>query len=191
MRRLITIALVAPTLAMGVVLGLSASAQAACAPGPLRTELKAADLVVTGTVTKVDTLPGRQVYTLAVKRVYAGTAHATLELQAPTADRPCALPVKKGDRWLFLSQGAAKTPVVRGDWGSTELTSEAATVVADVLGSGHRPASGGSATSEVRLTKVGSAEPWGFWQLALPGAVLAGGGFLVLLLARALGRARH
>ncbi|TCJ22001.1 hypothetical protein [Nocardioides jejuensis] len=191
MRRLITIALVAPTLSMGVVLGLSASAQAACASGPLRTELKDASLVVTGTVTTIDELPGRQVYTVAVERVYAGTAHATLEVQAPTADRPCALPVKKGDHWLFLSQGAAKTPVVRADWGSTPLSSEAATVVANVLGSGHRPSAGGSGTTEVRLTKVDASEPWGFWQLALPGAVLAGGGFLVLLLARALGRARH
>jgi hypothetical protein len=189
MRRLIPLALVAPTLALGAVLAAS-PAQAACDSGPLRADLKAAKLVVTGKVTAIEERPHSQRYTLTVKRVYAGSATTTLEVQGPTAGAPCALPVAKGDDWLFLSDDAAQPPVVRRDGGSTKLSAEAATVVADVLGSGKQPVKGGAAPAEVTLEKVDAPKPYGFWQIALPGAVLAGGGFLVLLLARALGRAR-
>lgn len=189
MRRLVPLALVAPTLALGAVLAAS-PAQAACDSGPLRSELKAAKLVVTGTVTAIEERPRNQLYTVTVKRVYAGSATTTLELRAPSKDAACALPVAKGAEWLFLSDGVSAAPIVRRDGGSTKLSAEAATVVADVLGSGERPAKGGNDPVEVTLEKIDTAKPYGFWQIALPGAVLAGGGFLVLLLARALGRAR-
>lgn len=190
MRRLIPLALVAPTLTLGAVL-VAAPAQAACDSGPLRAELKGAKLVVTGTVTAIEKRPHSERYTVSVKRVYAGSATATLEVQGPVASGPCALPVVKGEEWLFLSDGAATPPVVKRDGGSTKLTAEAATVVADVLGSGKQPAKGGSAPAQVTMEKLDAPKPYGYWQIALPGAVLAGAGFLVLLLARALGRARH
>lgn len=190
MRRLVPLALVAPTLALGAVL-VAAPAQAACDAGPLRTELKSSKLVVTGKVTAIEKRAHSQRYTVTVKRVYAGSATATLELQGPTKSAPCALPVAKGDEWLFLSDGRAKPPVVRRDGGSTKLSAEAATVVADVLGSGKRPSKDAHEPTQVALEKVDAPKPYGFWQIALPGAVLAGGGLLVLMLARALGRARH
>jgi hypothetical protein len=190
MRRLVPLALVAPSLALGAVLA-AAPAQAACDSGPLRSELTSAKLVVTGKVTDVEQRPHSQRYTVSVKRVYAGSATATLEVQGPLATGPCSLGVAKGDEWLFLSDAADTPPVVRRDGGSTKLSAEAATVVADVLGSGHQPAKNAGAPAEVTLEKVDAPRPYGFWQIALPGVVLAGGGFLVLLLARALGRARH
>ena len=190
MRRLVPLALVAPTLTLGAAVLVASPAQAACDAGPLRSELKAAKLVLTGEVTAVEQRAHSQHYTVTVKRVYAGSATATFELQGPAKGEPCALPVAKGSDWLFLSGGAATPPIVRRDGGSTRLTAEAATVVADVLGSGERPAKGGEPV-EVKLEKLDSPQPYGFWQIALPGAVLAGAGFLVLLLARALGRSRH
>lgn len=189
MRRLVPLALVAPTLALGAVLAAS-PAHAACESGPLRTELKAAKLVVTGTVTAVEQRATNQLYTVAVKRVYAGSATSTLQLTGPAKGAPCALPVAKGAAWVFVSDGSGTPPVVRRDGGSAKLSAEAATVVADVLGSGERPARNADAPVEVTLEELDAAKPYGFWQIALPGAVLAGGGFLVLLLARALGRAR-
>jgi hypothetical protein len=189
MRRLVPLTLAAPTLALGAVL-VASPAQAACDAAPLRSELKAAKLVVTGKVTAIEKHGHGQRYTVAVKRVYAGSSTATLELQAPAKGAACGLTVAKGDDWLFLSDGRLTPPAVRRDGGSTKLSAEAATVVADVLGSGKRPARGGE-PAEVSLEQLDAPKPYGFWQVALPGGVLAGGGLLVLLLARALGRARH
>ncbi len=189
MRRLTLLALAAPALSLGAVT-TAAPAHAACEPAPLRTSLKAASLVVTGTVDSVQALPGRQVYTVTVKRVYAGAATPTIEFAAPVAGRDCALPVAAGQEWLFLSDAGADVPrpVVRADTGSTLLTPEAGSVVASVLGSGTVPTAGGAAPSGVTMTKLDAPKRAGYWQIALPGAVLAAGGFLVLLLARALGR---
>jgi hypothetical protein len=187
-RRMLPLALVAPAL-FSVVSAVPA--HAACEPGPLRTSLRDGDLVVTGRVTAVEQRPRSQIYTVTVKRVYAGESAAQLEVLAPLAARPCALKVAEGEDWLFVSQGDAARPIVRADWGSTELTAEAATVVADVLGSGTRPSTKPGAPAEVTLARVDDRKSFGYWQVALPGAVLAGGGFLVLLLARALGRSKN
>lgn len=190
MRRFVPLALVAPALALSGVV-VASPAHAACEPGPLRSSLRAADLVVTGRVTAVEERPRSQFYTVAVKRVYAGSASATLEVAAPLPDRNCALPVAEGEDWLFVSTGEAARPVVRADSGSTRLTAEAGTVLADVLGSGTRPSKAAGEPAEVSLERVEETRrTYGFGQLALPGAVLAGGGLLVLLLARALGRSR-
>lgn len=191
MRRFIPLALVAPALTVGTLVA-AAPAYAACEPAPLRTSLRAADLVVTGEVTAVEKLADRQVYTVKVKRVYAGSSPAMLELQAPAADRPCALPVKKDQQWLFLSQSDPKKLVVRSDWGSAPLSAAVATDVADVLGSGTLPTAGGSTPpTDVTLTRVEQSTTYGFWQLAFPGGVLAAGGLLMLLLARALSGGRR
>lgn len=188
MRRLTLLALVAPAFSLGAVM-TAAPAQAACEPAPLRTSLKAASLVVTGRVDSVQELPGRQVYTVTVKRVYAGASAPTIEFAAPVAGRDCALPVETGQDWLFVSDASATPrPIVRADSGSRPLTAEAGSVVAAVLGSGTLPTADGHAASGVTMTKLDTSKPVGYWQVALPGAVLAAGGFLVLLLARALGR---
>lgn len=190
MRRIVLLTLVAPLVTLAGLVAAPA-AHAACEPGPLPASLRDADLVVTGRVTAVEERPRSQVYTVAVKRVYAGSAAATLEVQAPLAGRPCALDVAKDEDWLFVSTGDAVTPIVRADGGSTVLTAEAATVVADVLGSGTRPSTSGGQQTEVTLARIDESKRYGFAQLAFPGAVLAGGGFLVLLLARALSRSKR
>lgn len=191
MRRLLLLALVAPLVALGCALATSSPAAAACDPGPIAPHLREATLVVTGTVTGIEQLPNRQVLTVEVQRVYRGEAPTVLQLQGPTPDRACALPATVGEQWLLVSQGTSSPPAARADWGSQQLTPGIATQVADVLGSGKAPTPAAPpATGEVSLNRVDDSEPHGFWQVALPGAVLLVGGLLILLLARALGRTR-
>jgi hypothetical protein len=174
-------------LAVPTVLSSPASA-AACAAGPLPANLRDASLVVTGKVTAIEPVANRQVYSVTVKRVYKGRAPHTITVQGPVASRPCALSARVGETWLLVSQGAAAKPVVRGDWGSARLTADVGAVVASTLGSGKAPSADAAATpTDVHLTRVNNAEPFGFWQMAFPGAILAAGGLLILLLARALG----
>lgn len=191
MRRLLLLALVAPLIALGCALATSSPAAAACDPGPIAPHLRAATLVVTGTVTGIEQLPNRQVLTVEVQRVYRGEAPTVLQLQGPTPDRPCALPATVGEQWLLVSQGTSTPPAARGDWGSQQLTPGIATQVADILGSGKEPTPAAAPESgEVSLKRVADSEPYGFWQVALPGVVLLVAGLLILLLARALGRTR-
>lgn len=187
MRRLLLALLALGFLVVPAVLSSPASA-AACAAGPLPADLRAASLVVTGKVTAIEALANRQVYSVTVLRVYQGRAPKTITVQGPTAERPCALAPQVGQSWLLVSQGAASTPVVRGDWGSQKLSAEVAATVADTLGSGKAPsAAAAPVPADVDLTRVDDSRPYGYWQLAFPGAVLVAGGLLILLLARALG----
>jgi hypothetical protein len=191
MRRLLLLALLALGgaclfVAPGLI-GSSASA-APCAAGPLSADLRAGTLVVTGRITSIDSQDRRQVYSVDVKRVYQGRAPKTITVQGPTADRPCALHAEVGQTWLLVSQGTAATPAVRADWGARRLNTEVGEVVADTLGSGKAPSAAvAPVPSSANLTRVDGSEPYGYWQMAMPGAVLAAGGLLILLLARALG----
>lgn len=174
-------------LAVPTVLSSPATA-AACAADPLPANLHAASLVVTGKVTDIEALANRQIYTVTVKRVYKGHAPKTITVQGPVSARPCALSASVGQTWLLVSQGAATIPAVRGDWGSAKLTAEVGAVVASTLGSGKAPSADVQPVpSDVVLTRVDNAEPLGFWQMAFPGAVVAAGGLLILLLVRAMG----
>jgi hypothetical protein len=166
----------------------SPASAAACAAGPLPADLRQASLVVTGKVTAIEKLTNRQVYSVTVQRVYHGRAPKTIKVQGPTADRPCALAAEVGQTWLLVSQGAASTPVVRADWGSQKLTTAVGATVADTLGSGKAPTAASTPVpTDVQLTRVDDSEPYGYWQMAIPGAVLAAAGLLILMLARALG----
>lgn len=187
MRRLLLALLALGFLVVPAALSSPASA-AACAAGPLPADLREASLVVTGKVTAIEELTNRQVYSVTVQRVYQGRAPKTITVQGPTAGRPCALAAEVGQSWLLVSQGAASTPVVRADWGSQKLTAEVGAAVADTLGSGKAPsATTTPVPTDVELTRVDDSDPYGYWQMAFPGAVLAAGGLLILLLARALG----
>jgi hypothetical protein len=191
MRRLLLLALLALGCVLIAPVTSSPAAAAACAAGPLPANLRDASLVVTGKVTAVEALPNRQVYSVEVQRVYQGSAPKTVTVQGPPVGRPCALAAQVGQSWLLVSQGAATTPAVRVDWGSQLLTADVGAVVASTLGSGKAPsADTAPVPSRVELTRVDDSEPYGYWQMAFPGAVLAAAGLLVLLLARALGGGR-
>jgi hypothetical protein len=194
MRRLLLLVLVA----LGCAFVTASPAQACDRPaGPLDQDLEGAPVVFSGTITAVSGNVGQQAgmvsYTVAVDRTWKGGTQVeeTMTVNAPATRQACGLrAATKGESWLVLGRPVGTGSVATTSYEGTRLlTDRAARQVTALLGIG-TAAGAAPETTEPVLTTLTDDEPAGFWPLALPGAVLALGGLIVVAAARALGRAK-
>lgn len=174
------------------VAATAAPATAACeAPTrPFPAQLEAAEAVFSGVVASVR--PGvrdSRVITVRVGRVWAGSG-LTGDVRVRTTTDDCGLAARPGQEWLLLAGRDDRGRLASTQpSGSRLLSPEVEAAVVRELGEGRaEPAPAPPAQPE--LTMVADSEPRGFWSLALPGLLLLGGGLVLWVAARLLGRRR-
>ncbi len=190
------VALASVLVVSGLVFAFAAPASAApaapcsCKVKPLPAALKAADLVVTGTVAALDDDSTPESFTLTLNRVYQGK----VETGTATFDQSATCPatdLQLGQEWLIVAvqpKAADARPRVSRCSGSRPLTDGALVKVETALGTGSAAPKPPPPTAT--FTTIETAGPERFRRLAAPGAAMALIGLLGLVVVRRLVRPR-
>ncbi|WP_151083788.1 hypothetical protein [Nocardioides cynanchi] len=176
----------------GAVTG-SAAAAAACPPTTVKQDIKAADTVFRGVVTKARRVQGSgkhrtRDYRVAADRIYQGslvTDKVVVTTRVGTsADRRCLAPLTEGKRYIFfvVEKGARLMATDATARAGRHLTRQ---VVAQ-LGDGKQPETQPAPSAE--FTTVSDASPPSLSRLLAPGAALVIVSLLGLLVVGRLGR---
>lgn len=193
MRRLLLLTL----LALSCAWVSQSPASAACDPaGPLAGDLEQAGAVFSGKVTAAQkgAAGAPTTYTVTVQRVYRGQIESEVTVLSPAAAANCGLVgVRIGQDWMFLGTSSPAGILVESDEGSRPATAAVTRLVRQQLGVGRTPIPVEPSAEPVapELTRVADDGAIEFWPLAMPGALLALAGLVVLAAARALGRPKE
>jgi hypothetical protein len=157
----------------------------------LRRQLRAADLVVSGTISAVDDNPRPESFTVRLSRVYRGevtTPTLTFE-QSPTCPQ---LDVVTGQQWYVLAQqpqAAGARPQVSQCTGSVVSDQSVRNLVEKELGTGVAAPQPPPPTAT--FTSVETSGPDRFTRMAAPGAAMVVVGLLGMVVVGRLGRGQH
>ncbi len=152
--------------------------------------LKAADVVVSGTISAVDDSPRPESFTVRLTRIYRGkvtTPTLTFE-QSPTCPQR---DVVTGQQWFVLAEqpkADGARPQVSVCTGSVILDGSVTRVVEKTLGTG--TAAPQPPPPSATFTSVEGSGPARFTRMAAPGAAMVVVGLLGMLVVGRLGRPR-
>jgi xanthosine utilization system XapX-like protein len=173
---------------LGTVLAPPATAAACPAPQPLRSAVKHADVVFTGTVTGRRVRGAQVEYAVDVQRSYMGRVDERQTVTTDRAARACGVPhLQRGGDYLFVADRSGDHLTTSAARGTAPAGRGLVRRVERLLGQGEGPVP----AEPVRATFTPVAgDPTPLTRLVAPGVALVIVGLLGLVLAGALGRRR-
>lgn len=174
---------------LGLVVGISSTASAACTckQGQLEQQVERADVIFIGTIDKVEPAGGDYTYDITASRAYQGSPERSTQVFSAGGKNSCGLgELSVGTTYVFLATGTA-APYDADSCGGTSVANPTKVAkVEKLLGEGTSVEPPPPPTAV--LTKVEDSPPPGFARAAAPGAAAAIIGLLGLVVVRRLAR---
>ncbi len=189
MRRLLATLLLALS---GVVLTQLPAQACSCVGGGLQAHVKGASTVFTGTVTDKQAGGRTLTYTVAVERVFKGSAPAEATLRTAAQKSACGLDTLVADRrYVVFGTKQGDVIEVNSCGGTAQATTALVTRVSGLLGAGSSPIpTKPDEPTTATFHRVDETTTASLSRLAAPGAALVIVGLLGLAFLRRLNRRR-